>query len=440
MTTIAEAYGIKPPRPFGYKGVEVRSTNPELMMGIELEIEGLPRGADDYIDDLSSKGFVVTTDESLRGVNIRRTGQQTAGFAYEFISKPMAQAHLIHGLEQFFKVVPCTAANYTDRTSVHVHVNCLDMTHEQVQCLALLYTVVEDIMFKFVGNDRDQNIYCIPWRQCRLNHDMLEKMEMHGKTAIKQWQKYTALNLLPLINQGTVEFRHMNGTCDLPRLTQWLNMIGAMFGYAKRLQLTTLIDEIKALNSTSEYHAFFGQVFQDSLLYDEAYRESLESGVLVAKYGLINWKKKEKRDWQGRQYSAEATNAVLDDTGEDAPVRRHAFLQRYLDDVRNNPPQAQEAQPVLYGNLFANATAPQPAPRAVTRPVRPARPEPPTPLRNVLNPWPATGRSVFLGATGLDALNNAELTTLGQHAGQWNMNRELQRLEIIGQPAVAEAR
>lgn len=427
--TIQEVYGVRPPKPFVMKGAERRGSNPDLMLGIELEIENCSGNADTYIEMLTKYGWVVTTDDSLRGANLGRRGVVAQGNAFEFISKPMTQATALMSLESFFAATKFTEANYTDRTSVHVHANCLDWTFEQISALALLYTVVEEVLFKFIGNNRENNIYCIPWSHCRMNHDMVDRLETEGPVTIKRWQKYTALNLVPLASQGTVEFRHMNGTADVARLHKWINIIGALMGYAKQRELTALIDEVKALNSTSEYEVFFNQVFGGILQYEAGYRESLESGVLIAKYGLINWKKKDKINLFGLpKVAAPTTRTIYDD------LQAQLAQARAADGLMQAAPQAMDWNNQTAQFVYGDA---QPAPATIRR-------EPRQPIRaavaNRFSPWPATGFRWICNRGGIHhTFNTNEIATLGMNLNCWTYEPEGRVFTVTAQPVNAAA-
>lgn len=386
--TILEYFGHREPKPFVIKGVDTaRGTSPNLMMGVELEIEGCDQEMDWYLTHLPKYGWNTTIDESLRGINVRRAGNQVGGNAFEFISKPMPLHTLLVSLEEFFKTTKFSERNYSDRTSVHVHVNCLDLTFDQLSAVSLLYTVVEEILFKFIGNNRENNIYCIPWSACRMNHDVVDRLETEGNTAIKRWAKYTALNLLPLATQGTVEFRHMHGNADVAYIQKWTNILGALFRYGTQRQLTDMVEEVKALNNTSEYEVFFNQVFAGLLPYDDSYREALEAGVIVAKFSLINWKKKDKINVNGGKKFSIPTYDDSIEIYEEAPA----------------PAQV--------------APRPRPAVRA-----------------HRLNPWPANGTVIDLQGRGAASLSVGELTTLNQNGpNTYRMNDRF--LTILQQPA-----
>ena len=279
---IAQHFGILPPDVLAFP-TTTECVNPDLVIGLELETENCHIHTSAFYTKLGVlTNFKVDQDGSLRGV------------AYEFISYPMKSTHALSALDKFFKSADFTDANYSDRCSVHVHVNCTDMTLEQVGCVALLYTTLEELLFEFVGGNRDTNIFCIPWNQCRSHFDLITKFLNYPSYTLRNWNKYTALNLIPLTTQGTIEFRQMHGTSDMVKLTQWINIIGAIFAYAKRTELNNLITQIKELNTNSHYEMFFNEVLGGQLPYDAIYSRKLEEGVIFAKYSLMSYRAEDK--------------------------------------------------------------------------------------------------------------------------------------------------
>lgn len=277
--TVSELFGLPPTvGVFDYQR-KVACVNPNLIIGLELETENCPRYGAKNLNPavIDTLGIKVDNDHSLRGS------------AFEFITSPMASTCAIPVLEDFFKHTNFNDDNYSDRCSVHVHVNCLGLTTEQLVGLSLLYSIFEEVFFEFVGHDRDSNIYCIPWSHCRHNMEFARQFLIDPTNVARHWQKYTALNLLPLRTQGTVEFRHMHGTADMVKLSQWINMIGGMFQYIVNNSLDDIIKEVLELNTSSHYEKFFTQVLPETLAYTNLYQQKLEDGVILAKYSLINY-------------------------------------------------------------------------------------------------------------------------------------------------------
>jgi hypothetical protein len=294
MDTVTKIFKIKPPVQFKSAFKAVECSNKELVMGVELEVENT-REIDHYTGGYLSGLWMFERDGSLR------VGH--GGEAYEFISKPVQMQFLLPELQKFFEYTKFDEENYSDRCSVHVHTNVTDFTQDMLASLSMVYTVVEDVLFQYAnhykaptmdGYNRDTNLYCIPWNQCRMNHRLVEKLFGNSHAHLARWQKYTALNLLPITTQGTVEWRHMHGTADMEKLTTWLNLIGSIMWYARRTQLDDVIKTILTLNDTSAYRQFFLDVTKGYLEYKEEYQAPLAEGVINAKYGLFDWDRSKK--------------------------------------------------------------------------------------------------------------------------------------------------
>ena len=253
---------------------EYKLVNPNLIVGLELEIEGW-----DVEEEASHRGFTFTSDGSLRGASI------------EAITKPTYSKFVPHLLEGFYLHFEVKQRNYSERCSTHVHVNCQNLTKHQLRNVCVLYQALERVLFAWIGEEREQNIFCIPWYQCNISNKFVYKFLSDSDSAVRRWQKYTALNLLPIREQGTIEFRHLEGTCDITRITAWLNIIGSIFKYACEVSYKELRATIANMNSVSNYGAFVENVFGEyaTLLTGlPAYKELLAMGIVDCKLLLVD--------------------------------------------------------------------------------------------------------------------------------------------------------
>jgi len=253
---------------------EYKLVNPNLIVGLELEIEGW-----DVEEEASHRGFSFTSDGSLRGASI------------EAITKPTYSKFVPHLLEGFYQHFEVKQRNYSERCSTHVHVNCQNLTKHQLRNVCVLYQALERVLFAWIGEEREQNIFCIPWYQCNISNKFVYKFLSDTDSTVRRWQKYTALNLLPIREQGTIEFRHLEGTCDITRITAWLNIIGSIFKYACEVSYKELRATIANMNSVSNYGAFVENVFGEysSLLTGlPAYKELLAMGIVDCKLLLVD--------------------------------------------------------------------------------------------------------------------------------------------------------
>jgi hypothetical protein len=281
METIADILGIEKPEPAVVKKLLIslpNCANPDLIYGMELEIENLPRNDVEYL---------VPRMSCVRDDSLRNHGK-------EFLTVPMRYRELSYTLDQFFKKNDFfNNNNYSERCSIHVHANCTDITQEELRTILMLYQVFERVLYNFVGNERDKNIFCVPWYDTTLNYDISNKLlNKDGLLYLRHWQKYTGLNLLSLFQKGTIEFRQLHGTNNLKKILDWLNIIGCLFRFAKQNTSKDVENILLELNTTSKFaeitRAVFGE-YTEALQVDN-YKEALESGVITMKYSIASKK------------------------------------------------------------------------------------------------------------------------------------------------------
>lgn len=197
MTKVTDMFGL------GYGGVY---TKPDFLAGIECEIESFR----EVISTTFPNGtFKMEEDGSLRNHGV------------EFISIPMNKHSLLTQFNNLHASIRLGPEPFSSRTSTHVHVNCAFMEEQQVVNMTMLYALFEEFFFLMVDPIRRGNIHCVPLTETFLpQHYKLPLGPM-----VERWHKYTAYNLLPLARQGTVEFRHLQGTSDVLLLERWLTVL-----------------------------------------------------------------------------------------------------------------------------------------------------------------------------------------------------------------------
>lgn len=275
---IGEYYGREPVTPYAYK-IKTPATVPlpEWIVGVELEIEGVSNTV-----RLQYPGVTFTEDGSLRN----GLDGETRGI--EAITKPITIASVDHALTGLLQKYGITGANYSDRCSTHVHFNVNPLTWEQLAGVCLVYQTVERLLFGYVANERENNIFCVPWYQCNLSYKVVNLIKTDATTAIRRWQKYTALNLLPVDTQGSIEFRHLEGTCDVKRIVNWISLLAKVFEYAINTPIDVIEQEILMMNTVSNYREWMNKVFNEWVgLFDgDIIETSLAQGVIDSKLML----------------------------------------------------------------------------------------------------------------------------------------------------------
>ena len=220
---------------------EFKVSDHSSLVGIEVEVENLPTW---YAGDPI---WHVTVDGSLRN------------HGKEYISRPIRSTQIEFALRTLFKNLEQHNYKFSPRCSVHVHMNARTLQPKHLRALLLLYLTFERSIFRFIGNNRDRNIHCVPLLDCFLTNNIFDIVD--GQLPPSVWMKYTALNLVPLGEKGTIEFRHMHGTDDITKLMTWINIILSLKVYAYKTPPELITERINSLNTTSQYRQFIVEVF-----------------------------------------------------------------------------------------------------------------------------------------------------------------------------------
>lgn len=223
-------------------------------VGVEIEVEGCGNELDWPVG--LANGWTVEKDPSLRGPG-----------AKEFILQhPSSLARGIHRVRSFFKHVeqyreeePGTFV-FSERTSIHVHVDVRALTWLEVLSVARLYLVFEKSLFDLVGRQRYHNIFCTP---------LSATLACNGEEDGFRVDKYCALNLKTTGTIGTVEFRGMAGTDDHESIVRWMTMCASLVEFCFQNSPDKVRSMINTLKTESQYQmladSIWGNVFGRAL-------------------------------------------------------------------------------------------------------------------------------------------------------------------------------
>ena len=261
-------------------GVDPSTPLPEWLVGLELEMENFPG----QIDTHSFGGMLFTSDGSLRSSDI--------GYGTEAITKPISIKYIRDFLHAFFTNYGVSETNYSERCSTHVHFNVQPLEYSAIASICLLYQTVERLLFNYIGNDRDKNIFCVPWYQSNRSYHVVSELIKQNDNLVRNWQKYSALNLLPISSQGTIEFRHLHGTCDVNKILEWVSILAKMFEYAINHTLEDVRNDILNMNTVSNYYEWLDKVFgkYSNCLRVDGFEKALSVGVIDSKLMVMEKK------------------------------------------------------------------------------------------------------------------------------------------------------
>ena len=234
-----------------YVNPQFKFVDPNSHVGIEVEIENIS-----YINpNIPICFWQITEDGSLRN-----HGKEFKSVALPVKYAQLALEQLFHGLNPDI--------DFSSRTSIHVHLDVRGLTMTQLLTLMFVYATVENLLFKFVGANRRNNIFCTPITETQFfRHLDIQKKENMMGCLQTIWQKYSALNVLPISTFGTVEFRQMLGTSNVTKLCIWLDLLSRIKVFAYKNVLTNVLNTISDLNTNSQYYHFIESIFGDLTCY-----------------------------------------------------------------------------------------------------------------------------------------------------------------------------
>lgn len=188
MSTVANLLGMRNPR--------LGTAHPKLAfnsnIGIELEVED--------VSHIEVAGWNCTEDGSLRN-------------GCELVcAEPYSGERLYNAIEALSEAVSRSDAQGTWRCSTHVHLDVRDCDTNVIKKIILGWAFYEKMLFKCSGFHRYRSNFCPAFAVVQaqiINSSVAFNYDDSAfiDRLVRSWDKYTSLNLLPITQFGSVEFR-----------------------------------------------------------------------------------------------------------------------------------------------------------------------------------------------------------------------------------------
>lgn len=328
-------------------------------VGLEIEVELVHESrVTDYIV------WIEKEDNSLRP-------QHNSA---EFVSVPMAGDRIHFALNQFYDKLE-KGYRFSPRTSIHVHLNVLGLTLPQIATLTAAHCLVEPLLYKFVGEERDKSNFCVPWYEADAYGYISYFLDEIINFDLSNY-RYLGLNIDSIRKFGTLEFRHLGGTDDKLKIVNWLNLIFRLKKYALNTPWAEFKYKVDRLNTDSSYSVILSDIFgDDKLLLDtrnlakdlekpaaslkklkliNPLMSQLQRGLSPQKHfwfvRLLETPKKEKKN----EFFFERPMAIPVRAGQIRP-RAAAPQQRDLRGIPVDPHPEGERVQIQFGDLAAQA-------------------------------------------------------------------------------------
>lgn len=150
--------------------------------------------------------------------------------------------------------------DFSERTSIHIHLDITRFTEEMLENLLILYTLYEEPLFEFCAPNRKHNIFCIPLRESTVM-EVANARQANIWRIVERFVKYSAINLACANKLGTVEFRHHHGCLERSNLREWIYVLALLRYYAERISNAELRDRIYRLKTESAYEVLTRDIF-----------------------------------------------------------------------------------------------------------------------------------------------------------------------------------
>ena len=191
--------------------------------GIEIEVEG------NNLVEVQSGGWTSVKDGSLRGES------------YEYVfSEPVIREKVKPQLEFLAKKLHKSELNFSFRTSVHVHMNMMDCTEDQVMNVIYLYLLLEEPFLTYCGKERKGNRFCLRLQDAEGLMDAVNMIFVYGFKGIqninRDTMRYASINLEALVKYGSLEFRAMHGNLDVQYIDTWVEALYRIRKFAMEIK------------------------------------------------------------------------------------------------------------------------------------------------------------------------------------------------------------
>lgn len=181
------------------------------LYGVEIEVEGENLPTPDQVPPV----WRVERDSSLKTAE-----------AWEYVLRaPLMLDGVREALTSLDNVYKKRKSVVHDsvRAGVHVHMNVQDWNIKQVMTFSTAYYILEDILLRWCGENREGNLFCLRTRDAeyvlfKILNALKERNLKHLQSDII---RYSSLNYCSLFKYGTIEFRGMRGTPDLSLIYKW---------------------------------------------------------------------------------------------------------------------------------------------------------------------------------------------------------------------------
>lgn len=199
-------------------GLLLQRTAVKGEVGIEIEVEGkrLPH------EDTTPSPWRYHPDGSLRGED---NGEYVLAAPLSFAEVPAA----LDNLWEVFKEKK-SRLDDSNRTSVHVHLNCQSWYLNRLAAFLGLYYTLEECLTAWCGEHREGNLFCLRGIDAPGTVTYFKKfIQTGGEYPLSEALHYAAMNPAALKKFGSLEVRTLRGCSDKEIIQTWVSVLERLY-------------------------------------------------------------------------------------------------------------------------------------------------------------------------------------------------------------------
>jgi hypothetical protein len=257
-------------------GVTLKKKPVAGSVGIEIEVEGkkLPNPLD------IPSPWVYKEDHSLRG-------EENAEYV---VVKPIEFNQVDKALDNLWAVFKKskTVLDDSNRTSVHVHLNCTDFHLNRLTSFMALYYTMEEVLTEWCGEHRVGNLFCLRAVDAPAIISQVKKfIKYDGEYKFSDNLHYSGLNPQALYKFGSLEIRTLRGCSDQQVIKDWVGVLGRLYNLSEDYPDPRDICGMFSMNGPLAFFydvlGPYAQVIRNGVtLTDDQIRDCMYAGVRLA--------------------------------------------------------------------------------------------------------------------------------------------------------------
>ena len=194
------------------------------LFGLEVELEGKKIVTELYpVADY----WKIHQDGSLRA---NKLGSQACEYVFRHPLSLKGTEAALKALIEYLTETPGVEVFDSYRTSIHVHVNCLNESIRTIVNFITLSIIFDELFVSQNGETRIGNNFCLRSRDAEGQiADLIQSVSKYGSLYnLAANDRYSSVNMSGLLKFGTVEFRSLECTTDLNRIMHWVKSVQAL--------------------------------------------------------------------------------------------------------------------------------------------------------------------------------------------------------------------